>query len=180
MGRPLPGVQVRVVDEHGREVPRGEEGALLVRTPAMFTHYLGHPEATRRAFRDGWYATGDVARLGPDGHLHLVGRKDSFINVGGKKVNALEVEQALLAHLSVAEAVVWGEETGDTGERVRATVVARTPLPAAELTSHCRARLLPHQVPTTVDFVSALPKNPMGKIRRTAVRAAPGADGNRV
>ncbi|MFF5983173.1 class I adenylate-forming enzyme family protein [Streptomyces olindensis] len=176
VGRPLPGVRVRVVDERGQEVPTGEEGALLVRTPAMFTHYLGHPEATRRAFRDGWYATGDVARLDPEGHLHLVGRKDSFINVGGKKVNPLEVEQALLAHPSVAEAVVWGEETGDTGERVRATVVALAPLPAAELTSHCRARLLPHQVPTAVDFVSALPKNSMGKIRRAAVGAAPGTE----
>ncbi|WP_217145855.1 class I adenylate-forming enzyme family protein [Streptomyces sp. AC627_RSS907] len=179
VGRPLPGVRVRVVDAHGQEVPRGEEGALLVRTPAMFTHYLGHPEATRWALRDGWYATGDVARLGPEGHLHLVGRKDSFINVGGKKVNPLEVEQVLLAHPSVVEAVVWGEETGDTGERVRATVVARAPLPAAELTSHCRTRLLPHQVPTMVDFVSALPKSSLGKIRRAAVRAAPGGDGDR-
>jgi acyl-coenzyme A synthetase/AMP-(fatty) acid ligase len=147
----------------------------------MFTHYLGHPEATRRAFRDGWYATGDVARIAPEGHLHLVGRKDSFINVGGKKVNPLEVERALLAHPSVAEAVVWGEETGDTGERVRAAVVALAPLPAAELTSHCRARLLSHQVPTAVDFVSALPKNSMGKVRRAAVRATtPGVDGNGV
>ncbi|MFE5393957.1 class I adenylate-forming enzyme family protein [Streptomyces sp. NPDC056568] len=180
VGRPLPGVQVRVVDEHGRQVPRGEEGALLVRTPAMFTHYLGHPEATRRAFRDGWYATGDVARVGPEGHLHLVGRKESFINVGGKKVNPLEVERALLAHPSVAEAVVWGEEVGDTGERVRAAVVALAPLPAAELTSHCRARLLPHQVPTAVDFVSALPKTSMGKVRRAAVRATtPGSGGQR-
>ncbi|MFC9222318.1 class I adenylate-forming enzyme family protein [Streptomyces hygroscopicus] len=170
VGRPVPGVRVRIVDDRGQEVPEGEEGALLVRTPAMFTHYLGHPEATRRALHGGWYATGDVARLGPRGHLHLVGRKDSFINVGGKKVNPLEVEQVLLAHPSVAEAVVWGEETGETGQRVRATVVARAPLPATELTSHCRARLLPHQVPTAVDFVPVLPKNSMGKIRRAAVR----------
>lgn len=169
VGRPMPGVQLRIVDERGLEVPRGEEGALLVRTPAMFTHYLGHPEATRRAFRDGWYTTGDVARLGPRGHLHLVGRKDSFINVGGKKVNPLEVEQVLLAHPSVVEAVVWGETTADSGERVRATVVARAPLPATELTSHCRARLLPHQVPAAVDFVASLPKSSMGKIRRAAV-----------
>ncbi|MEU7576091.1 class I adenylate-forming enzyme family protein [Streptomyces sp. NPDC041068] len=167
VGRPMPGVRVRVVDEQGVEVPRGEEGALLVRTPAMFTHYLGRPDATRRAFRDGWYRTGDVARLGPEGHLHLIGRKDSFINVGGKKVNPLEVERVLLAHPSVVEAMVWGETTGGTGERVRATVVARATLPATELTSHCRARLLPHQVPAAVDFVDSLPKSSMGKIRRS-------------
>ncbi|MFC0843979.1 class I adenylate-forming enzyme family protein [Streptomyces noboritoensis] len=169
VGRPMPGVRVRLVDEQGHEVPRGEEGALLVRTPAMFTHYLGHPEATRRAFRDGWYETGDVARLGPEGHLHLVGRKDSFINVGGKKVNPLEVEQILLAHPSVAEAVVWGETTDDTGERVRATVVAGAPLSATELTSYCRTRLLPHQVPAEVHFVASLPKSSMGKVRRATV-----------
>ncbi|MEU5894957.1 MULTISPECIES: class I adenylate-forming enzyme family protein [Streptomyces] len=172
VGRPMPGVRIRVVDERGDEVARGEEGALLVRTPAMFTHYLGHADATREAFADGWYRTGDVARVGPEGHLHLVGRKDSFINVGGKKVNPLEVEQALLAHPSVVEAVVWGETTDDGGERVRASVVARPPLPATELTSHCRARLLPHQVPAEVDFVASLPKSSMGKIRRAAVRTA--------
>ncbi|MFD6433670.1 class I adenylate-forming enzyme family protein [Streptomyces venezuelae] len=172
VGRPMPGVRVRVVDERGDEVPRGEEGALLVRTPAMFTHYLGDADATRRAFADGWYRTGDVVRVGPEGHLHLVGRKDSFINVGGKKVNPLEVEQVLLAHPSVVEAVVWGETTDDGGERVRASVVARPPLPATELTSHCRARLLPHQVPAEVDFVASLPKSSMGKVRRAAVRTA--------
>ncbi|MFI1104431.1 class I adenylate-forming enzyme family protein [Streptomyces melanogenes] len=169
VGRPMPGVRVRVVDERGHQVPPGEEGALLVRTPAMFTHYLGHPEATRRAFRDGWYGTGDVARLGPEGQVHLVGRKDSFINVGGKKVNPLEVEQILLAHPSVAEAVVWGETTDSTGERVRATVVAGAPLSAKELTSYCRTRLLPHQVPAEVHFVASLPKSSMGKVRRAAV-----------
>ncbi|MEU5778754.1 class I adenylate-forming enzyme family protein [Streptomyces venezuelae] len=172
VGRPMPGVRVRVVDERGDEVPRGAEGSLLVRTPAMFTHYLGDADATRRAFADGWYRTGDVVRVGPEGHLHLVGRKDSFVNVGGKKVNPLEVEQVLLAHPSVVEAVVWGETTDDGGERVRASVVARPPLPATELTSHCRARLLPHQVPAEVDFVASLPKSSMGKVRRAAVRAA--------
>ncbi|WP_409235064.1 class I adenylate-forming enzyme family protein [Streptomyces sp. PA5.6] len=172
VGLPMPGVRIRVVDERGDEVAPGEEGALLVRTPAMFTHYLGHADATREAFADGWYRTGDVARVGPGGHLHLVGRKDSFINVGGKKVNPVEVEQALLDHPSVVEAVVWGEPTDDGGERVRASVVARPPLSATELTSHSRARLLPHQVPAEVDFVASLPKSPMGKVRRAAVRTA--------
>ncbi|MBL1099193.1 class I adenylate-forming enzyme family protein [Streptomyces coffeae] len=172
VGRAMPGVRIRVVDERGHDVPSGEVGSLLVRTSAMFTHYVDHPEATRRAFRNGWYVTGDMARLGPKGHLHLVGRKDSFINVGGKKVNPLEVEQALLAHPDVVEAVVWGEETGDTGERVRATVVARAPLSADRLTAHCRARLLPHQVPLAVDFVASLPKSSLGKVRRAAVPAA--------
>ncbi|MDX3382446.1 class I adenylate-forming enzyme family protein [Streptomyces niveiscabiei] len=173
VGRPMPGVRVRVVDEQGHDVPRGEAGALLVRTPAMFTHYLGHPEATRRAFLDGWYRTGDVARLGPEGHLCLVGRKDTFVNVGGRKVNPLEVEEVLLAHPAVVEAVVWGEASDSAGERVRAAVVARGPLDATELASHCRARLLPYQVPAEVRFVASLPKNSLGKVRRAAAPGLP-------
>ncbi|WP_338932821.1 class I adenylate-forming enzyme family protein [Streptomyces netropsis] len=178
VGRPVRGVRIRLVDERGRALPPGATGSLLVRTPAMFTHYLDRPGPTRQAFRDGWYATGDLARTDREGRLHLVGRKDSFINVGGKKVNPTEVEEVLLAHPAVAEAVVWGDrgEQGEQGgitdgvsERVRATVVARAPLSAADLAAHCRGRLLPHQVPGGVEFVASLPKSPLGKVRRAAV-----------
>ncbi|OAR23988.1 hypothetical protein A8W25_16085 [Streptomyces sp. ERV7] len=173
VGRPVPGVRIRLVDEEDRPVPPGGTGALLVRTPAMFTHYLGHPGPSERAFRDGWYVTGDLARLDGDGRLHLVGRKESFINVGGKKVNPLEVEAALLAHPAVAEAVVWGEVVEEqTSERVRAAVVPCSPLSGAAITAHCRDRLLAHQVPATIEFVASLPKTSLGKIRRAAVAGA--------
>ncbi|MEV6775850.1 class I adenylate-forming enzyme family protein [Streptomyces syringium] len=178
VGRPVRGVRVRLVDERGQDVPPGATGSLWVRTPAMFTHYLDRPGPTGQAFRDGWYVTGDMARTDGEGRLHLVGRKDSFINVGGKKVNPSEVEEVLLAHPAVAEAVVWGERGEDgadadgVSERVRATVVARAPLSAADLAAHCRGRLLPHQVPGGVEFVASLPKSPLGKIRRAAVADA--------
>ncbi|MGX8909681.1 class I adenylate-forming enzyme family protein [Streptomyces netropsis] len=178
VGRPVRGVRIRLVDERGQDVPPGATGSLWVRTPAMFTHYLDRPGPTGQAFRDGWYVTGDMARTDSEGRLHLVGRKDSFINVGGKKVNPTEVEEVLLAHPAVAEAVVWGERgEGGAGadgvsERVRATVVTRAPLSAAELAAHCRGRLLPHQVPGGVEFVASLPKSPLGKIRRAAVADA--------
>ncbi|MGI5531958.1 class I adenylate-forming enzyme family protein [Streptomyces syringium] len=178
VGSPVRGVRIRLVDERGQDVPPGATGSLWVRTPAMFTHYLDRPGPTGQAFRDGWYVTGDMARTDGEGRLHLVGRKDSFINVGGKKVNPTEVEEVLLAHPAVAEAVVWGErgeqEDGADGvsERVRATVVARAPLSAADLAAHCRGRLLPHQVPGGVEFVASLPKSALGKIRRAAVADA--------
>ncbi|GAA0587416.1 class I adenylate-forming enzyme family protein [Streptomyces crystallinus] len=179
VGRPVRGVRIRLVDEEDRPVPPGGTGALLVRTPAMFTRYLGPPEPSERAFRDGWYVTGDMARLDGEGRLHLVGRKDSFINVGGKKVNPLEVEAVLLAHPAVAEAVVWGELVEEqTSERVRAAVVPRSPLSGAELAAHCRDRLLAHQVPARIEFVASLPKTSLGKVRRAAV-AGTAAAGHR-
>ncbi|MEV6548607.1 class I adenylate-forming enzyme family protein [Streptomyces sp. NPDC051597] len=178
VGKPVRGVRIRLVDEADRPVPPGGTGALLVRTPAMFTRYLGHPGASERAFRDGWYVTGDLARLDGEGRLHLVGRKDSFVNVGGKKVNPLEVEAVLLAHPGVAEAVVWGEPVeGQASERVRAAVVPRSPLSTAAITAHCRDRLLAHQVPATIACVASLPRTSLGKIRRAAVAAtAPAPD----
>ncbi|QES46726.1 hypothetical protein DEJ50_01495 [Streptomyces venezuelae] len=169
VGRPVRGVRVRLLDEAGRPVPPGATGSLLVRTPAMFSHYLDRPDATAQAFRDGWYVTGDLARTDAEGRLHLVGRKDSFINVGGKKVNPTEVERVLLAHPAVAEAVVWGEAVAGTSEQVRAAVVPRNGLGPAELTAHCRDRLLPHQVPGRIEFVASLPRSALGKVRRAAV-----------
>ncbi|MEU2874881.1 AMP-binding protein, partial [Streptomyces sp. NPDC007070] len=171
VGEPATGVEVRLADDAGEPVPTGSAGSLWVRTPALFSGYLGQPEATAEVLVDGWYATGDVARLDERGVLHLIGRKDSFINVGGKKVNPVEVEQALLAHPGVAEAVVWGEPQPGGSELVRAAVVARAPLSTAELTLHCRERLQPHQIPRRVEFRTELPKTSSGKIRRAAVAA---------
>ncbi len=165
VGRPVPGVRIRLVDDHGQPSAPGAPGNLLVRTPAMFAGYLSHPDATASAFQDGWYVTGDVAQVDA-GRLRLVGRKDSFINVGGKKVNTVEVERVLCSHPLVAEAVVWGESLGELGGQVRASVVATRRLPAAELTAFCRERLLPHQVPARIEFVAALPRSAAGKVRR--------------
>lgn len=178
VGRPAPGVSVRLTDDEGRPVPEGTAGQLLVRTPAMFAGYLGQPAVTAGVLLpDGWYVTGDIARSDEDGRLHLVGRKDSFINVGGKKVNPHDVEHALTAHPDVAEAVVWGEDLGGLGQRVRATVVATAELTAHDLTAHCRARLLPHQVPGQVEFVTEIPRTSLGKIRRAAVARSAGDAG---
>ncbi|MFD6935389.1 class I adenylate-forming enzyme family protein [Streptomyces goshikiensis] len=172
VGSPAPGVELRIVDDAGESVPPGSAGLLLVRTPAMFLGYLDRPEATAEVLREGWYATGDLARLDEDGRLHLIGRKDSFINVGGKKVNPVEVERVLLGHPLLTEAVVWGESLADGGQRVRATVVASGPLSTAELSRHCREHLQPHQVPGGVEFVDSLPKSSSGKTRRAEVAAA--------
>ncbi|MBW1600734.1 acyl--CoA ligase [Streptomyces sp. JJ66] len=172
VGRPAPGVEVRLVDKADADVAPGDEGLLLVRTPAMFLGYLDRPGATAEVLREGWYRTGDLARLDDAGRLHLIGREDTFVNVGGKKVNPTQVEQVLLGHPLLAEAVVWGEDLPEGGQRVRATVVATGPLTAAELGAWCREWLQPYQVPGGVEFVAALPKSSSGKIRRAEVAAA--------
>ncbi|MFF0458784.1 class I adenylate-forming enzyme family protein [Streptomyces mexicanus] len=171
VGTPVAGVETRLVDDAGAPVPISSAGSLWVRTPALFSGYLNRPEATAEVLVDGWYATGDVARLDERGVLHLIGRKDTFINVGGKKVNPIEVERVLLGHPAIAEAVVWGETQPGGSERVRAAVVGSAPLTAEELTRHCRERLQPHQVPGGVEFRTELPKTSSGKIRRAAVAA---------
>jgi long-chain acyl-CoA synthetase len=171
IGSPLPGVHVRVVDEDNREVPPGEVGTLLVRTPAMFLGYHNHAEATAWALRDHWYSTGDMARRDESGHLYIEGRKDTFINVGGKKVNPYEVEEVLLAHPQVQEALVYKQDAGDAGEYVRAAVVPAGPVSADELIRFCRERLAAHKSPAQIDCVPALPKTSIGKVRRGAAAA---------
>lgn len=166
IGRMLPGVEARIVDEHGQLVAPGASGMLLVKTPGMFAGYFDHPDATARAFQDGWYVTGDTARLDAEGWLSLVGRKDTFINVGGKKVNPMEIEEVLLSFPSVSEAVAFGRDVGPGGEQVQAVVVVREVTTEDALIAFCRRRLAAYKVPAQIDFLSELPKTSLGKVRR--------------
>jgi acyl-coenzyme A synthetase/AMP-(fatty) acid ligase len=178
VGRPVLGVQVSIVDDQGQKLPSGATGNLLVQTPAMFSGYFQQPDEANRVFQESWYRTGDMARQDEDGLLYIVGRKDTFINVGGKKVNPPEVEEVLLRHPLVTEATVWGTKVGTSGEAVRAAVVTTDPLSATELFTFCRRHLLPHQVPMEIDFLDALPRSSVSKIRRVdldvAVRSSRG------
>ncbi|CAG0955970.1 partial fatty-acyl-CoA synthase, partial [Anaerolineae bacterium] len=172
VGCPGMGISVRIVDENGRDVLAKEVGNLLVKTPAMFAGYFGHPDATAQAFQDGWYVTGDMAWQDDQGRLYLAGRKDTFINVGGKKVNPLEVEQVLLSHSGVKEAVVFGSDAGSGGEQVYATVVPVGQVSETELIAFCRAHLAFYKVPSHIEFVKELGKTGMGKIPRVQPQRA--------
>ena len=166
VGMPLPGVSVRLVDEAGAPVPEESPGEVEVRGPTVFQEYWNRPEATREAFRDGWFRTGDVAVV-EAGYYRLLGRTSiDIIKTGGYKVSALEVEEVLRSHPSVAECAVVGSEDPEWGERICAAVELKPgqELSLDELQSWARSRLAPYKLPRSLRCVSALPRNSMGKV----------------
>jgi malonyl-CoA/methylmalonyl-CoA synthetase len=172
VGPPVDGVDVRLVDEQGAPVAQGEVGEIEVRGPNLFLEYLNRPEATAEAFRDGWFRTGDVATLDPDGYVRIVGRRATdLIKSGGYKIGAGEIENVLLEHPEVAEVAVTGEPDEDLGERIVAWIV---PAPGAQpdekdLIDHVARLLTPHKRPRVVRFLDALPRNEMGKVTKRAL-----------
>ena len=170
VGRPLPGIALRLLDDDGADVRAADDetlGEVVVRGPNVFGGYLNRPDATAEALRDGWFHTGDLATRAPDGYLRIVGRRSTdLIKTGGFKVGAGEVEVALLEHPGVAEVAVTGEPDPDLGERIVAWVVREDPgaPDARELTDHVAAQLAPHKRPREVRFLDELPRNAMGKV----------------
>ncbi|KUO22450.1 acyl-CoA synthetase [Streptomyces dysideae] len=177
VGVPLPGVEVRLVEEDGTPLTSydGETvGEIQVRGPNLFTGYLNRPDATAAAFtEDGWFRTGDMAVRDPDGYVRIVGRKATdLIKSGGYKIGAGEIENALLEHPGVREAAVTGEPDADLGERIVAWIVPadpQSPPAEGELADHVARRLAPHKRPRTVHYLTALPRNDMGKIMKRAL-----------
>ncbi|MFJ8547655.1 acyl-CoA synthetase [Streptomyces sp. NPDC093676] len=177
VGVPLPGVELRLVEEDGSPVA-GDDGETVgeiqVRGPNLFTEYLNRPDATTAAFTaDGWFRTGDMAVREADGYVRIVGRRATdLIKSGGYKIGAGEIENALLEHPGVREAAVTGEPDEDLGERIVAWVVpadAGDPPGAEELADHVARRLAPHKRPRVVRYLGALPRNDMGKIMKRAL-----------
>ncbi|TYK47875.1 acyl-CoA synthetase [Actinomadura decatromicini] len=170
VGTPLPGVETRLAAEDGSPVPLDGEtpGELHVRAPLLFKGYLNRPDATAKSFtEDGWFRTGDIAAVGPDGWHRIVGRASTdLIKSGGYRIGAGEIENALLAHPGVREAAVVGTPHDDLGEQVTAYVVADG-VAARELTDFVAGRLSVHKRPRVVHLVEALPRNAMGKVVKT-------------
>ena len=171
VGQPLPGVEVRLVDEDGRDVAEGAPGELEVRGPAVCLEYWQRPDDTRDAFRDGWFRTGDVA-VWENGSFRLLGRSNvDIIKTGGFKVSALEIEEILRTHPAIAECAVVGVHDEDWGERVSAAVELRTgaSLSLDELQQWAKVQLAPYKVPRALQAVPALPRNAMGKVVKPEV-----------
>ena len=171
VGQPLPGVDVRLVDEDGRDVSEGMPGELEVRGPAVCLEYWQRPDETRDAFRDGWFRTGDVA-VWERGSFRLLGRSNvDIIKTGGFKVSALEIEEILRTHPAIAECAVVGVHDSDWGERVSAAVELRTgaSLSLDELQQWAKVQLAPYKVPRALQAVPALPRNAMGKVVKPEV-----------
>jgi fatty acid CoA ligase FadD36 len=167
VGTALAGVSTRLVDDDGALLPCDGEavGELQVRGPTVFSGYLDRPEANTASFTaDGWFRTGDVATIGADGWHRIVGRASTdLIKSGGYRIGAGEVEDALLAVPGVREAAVIGAPDPDLGERVTAFVVADG-VSEQQLIDHVGSQLSAHKRPRSVNFVDALPRNPMGKV----------------
>jgi long-chain acyl-CoA synthetase len=170
VGRPVPGVAIRVVDGEGHAVAADEEGELLIRTPAVMDGYLDNAAETAAVLADGWYRTGDLARLTPDGYVSIVGRKRERIKRGGHSVFPAEVETVLLTHPAVSEAAVVGVPDAALGEEVAAFVALRSEATADELIAWCRERLAAFKYPRRVTVLPTLPRSATGKILKAQLR----------
>jgi long-chain acyl-CoA synthetase len=174
VGRPVPGVEIRLVDDAGRALPPGAVGELLVRTPCAMDGYLAAPDATREVLEAGWFRTGDLARQSPDGYVSIVGRKRERILRAGYSVFPAEVERVLATHPAVAEAAVIGVPHRELGEEV-AAFVALEPGAAASaeaLIAHCRERLAPYKCPRSVTILERLPRSATGKVLKAQLTSA--------
>jgi len=172
VGPPIPGVQVRVVDEQGQDLPAGEIGEVIVAGDNVMQGYWQAPAATAEAIREGWLYTGDLGRLDADGYLYIVDRKKDLIIVGGTNVYPREIEAVISQMSQVSEVAVIGMPDALRGERIKAIVV---PTEDAELTdeqviAHCRGHLAPFKVPRVVEFGESLPKSHLGKVLKRELR----------
>jgi long-chain acyl-CoA synthetase len=173
VGLPIPGAEVRILDDSGRELPVGEAGEICCRSPAVMRGYWHAGEATAEALRDGWLHTGDVGYLDEDGYLFIVDRKKDLIIRGGFNVYPRDVEDALLEHPSVAAAGVVGRPDERHGEEVVAFVSLNAPgdgVSADELVAWARERIGGYKYPREVHIVDAVPLTAIGKLDRKALR----------
>ena len=166
VGMPLPDVEVKLVDENGDEVAPGTPGEIWVKGPGVFLEYWGKPEATQRAFRDGWFCTGDVAVV-ENGVYRILGRRSiDIIKTGGYKVSALEIEDVLRGHPDVKDCAVVGIEDREWGERVGAALVLKPERAVTidSLRSWAKTRLAAYKIPTRILVLEELPRNAIGKV----------------
>jgi malonyl-CoA/methylmalonyl-CoA synthetase len=178
VGPPLPGVELRLVDDGGLVLEGADDktiGEIQVRGPNLFLEYLNRPDATAEAMRDGWFATGDMATRTAEGYIRIVGRRATdLIKSGGYKIGAGEIEGCLREHPAVEDAAVTGEADEDLGERVVAWIVLRdgAAVPESELIDHVAGLLAPHKRPREVHFLDELPRNDMGKVQKARLAAS--------
>jgi fatty-acyl-CoA synthase len=165
-------IEARVVDEEDRDVPTGEVGELVMRTPAMIDNYWRNPEATAAALRNGWFHTGDLARVDEEGYFYIAGRKKDMFISGGENVYPAEVEQVLANHPAVAEVTVVPVPHEKWGEVGCAVVVPRagTSLTEQELIGFCHGKLARYKIPKSVRFLSELPRTHSGKVQKEELK----------
>ncbi|TXS95289.1 long-chain-fatty-acid--CoA ligase [Parahaliea maris] len=171
-GIPFPGVQIKICDESGNQLPPDCVGEICIKTPAIMTCYWNRPDATRQALTDGWYHSGDAGYLDPDGYLFLSDRIKDMIVSGGENIYPAEIERVLLRHPTVAEVAVIGVPDEKWGEAAKAVLVpiAGATVDAAEIARFARSYLAGYKIPKSIDVTDALPRNASGKVLKTVIR----------
>ena len=174
VGKPIWAVLLKILDEHGREVPSGQPGEIFVRTPMAIDGYYRNPEATKEFFSDGWCRTGDIGYLDDQGYLHVSGRKKSMIKSAGISIFPEEIEDVLRAHADLAEVAVVACRHPEWGESVKALVIPKTGtiVEPDRIIQYCKDRLAPYKAPKVVEVVSGLPRTALGKIDRGKLELA--------
>ena len=178
IGRPYPGHQVAVIDEKGKELPRGELGEIAVKRnddPVFFLEYWKNPQATKDKYIGDWGCTGDQGKMDEDGYLWYQGRSDDVIKSAGYRIGPAEIESCLVKHAAVANAAVIGKPDATRGAIVKAFIVLQpdhSPSQAliADIQAHVRGRLAPYEYPREIEFIEALPMTTTGKVQRKELR----------
>jgi acyl-CoA synthetase (AMP-forming)/AMP-acid ligase II len=166
------GIKVSIMDGTGNHFSPGERGEVVIQGPNVISAYENNPEANATSFTNGWFRTGDQGYLDSDGYLLLTGRIKELINRGGEKIAPKEIDEVLLAHPAVAEAVAFGVPHTTWGEEVAAAVVLREPHSEASILAYCRERLADFKCPKKLYVVETIPRTATGKIQRGAVATA--------
>jgi fatty-acyl-CoA synthase len=172
VGRALPFIEIRVVDDNDNDVPVGVVGEAVYRGPTVLKEYYKNPEATAEALRGGWFHSGDLVRRDEEGYLYIVDRKKDMINSGGENIYPAEIEEVLCRHPKIQEAAVIGVHDEEWGEAVKAIVVAKPgeTVTGEEVVAFCKSNLASFKKPKSVDFIDILPRNAMGKVLKTVLR----------
>lgn len=169
---PGTGVAISIMDAEGRHLPQGQRGEVVIKGANVTRGYENNPEANASSFVDGWFRTGDQGYLDEDGYLLLVGRLKELINRGGEKISPREIDEVLLAHPAVAEAVCFGVPHPTWGEEVAAAVVVRQPVSETDLLAYCREHLADFKRPKQIHITETIPRTATGKIQRRLVAQA--------
>ena len=169
---PGTGVKVGIMDDTGTILPSGELGEVVIQGPNVIEGYENNPEANAKSFTNGWFRTGDQGMIDAEGYLHLTARIKELINRGGEKIAPLEIDEVMLKHPCVSEAVAFGMPHPTWGEEVAIAVVLKEPQSEAGLIEHCKQHLADFKVPKKIHIVEQIPRTATGKIQRRAVAAA--------
>jgi long-chain acyl-CoA synthetase len=170
VGKPISGVEILIVDANDDPLPVGEIGEVIARGPNIMQGYYNMPDETQAALRNGWLHTGDMGRFDEDGYLYIVERKKDLVIRGGFNIYPRDIEEVLNRHPAVIESAVIGIPSERMGEEVKAFVVTRTDVDAETLKTFCRESLANYKTPSEIEFVSALPRNAVGKIDKKELR----------